>query len=339
MATLQPPALNAPTPTLADWIELQTLCSPRRRTNATELISIGQLEDDREAIGAIEDARLEEIADHVFTELDRRARAANGRYPFQLNETGTSLVLRDGRLTDGEYAYVFCLLVSEYRRQQMIAKSVFAPVAGDVEDLFQVCSTLAAAGLLRGMAVSFGFPRPDGSGFLTALKRTFEEKMREGRTETAARPGVSSHTKDGGIDIIAWRDFPDGLPSKLYLLGQCASGGAYPSKSVGACLGSFHGDWFTAQPASPPIEALFVPFMLDHDLVVRRSESPAVARAGHYLSLTRNLGIVLDRCRIAYLVEDGTAIAQEKPDWVERASEFGRVRSWVDQVSVAMRVA
>jgi hypothetical protein len=338
LPALQPPALNAPTPTLADWIELQTLYSPRRRTNDSELIAIGQLEDDRRYDGAIEaDARLEELANQVFTELERRVKAANGRYPFHLNEAGTSLLLRDGGLTDGEYAYLFCLLVSEYRRQQMVAKSVFATVADDVEDLFQVCSTIAAAGLLRGTAVSFGFPRPDGSGFLTALKRTFEEKMREGRTETAARPGVSSHTKDGGIDIIAWRDFPDGLPSKLYLLGQCASGTAYPAKSVRGFLASFHGDWFTVHPASPPIEALFVPFMLDHDLVVRRSETPTIARAGYYLSLTRDLGIILDRCRIAHLVEDGAAIAHEKPDWVERASEFGRVRNWVDQVSIAMR--
>jgi len=213
----------------------------------------------------------------------------------------------------------------------------FTGVTADIEELFQLCSTVAAAGLLSGMAISFGFPRPDGSGFLMALKRTFEERMREGVTESSARPGVSSHKKDGGIDIVAWRDFPDGMPSKLYLLGQCASGDAYPSKSIKNFLGSFHGDWFTVQPASPPIDALFIPFMLDHDLVVRKSENVDKARAGHYLSMARDLGVIVDRCRIAYLVEDGAAIARNKPDWVEGALELGRVKVWVDAVRFAMR--
>jgi hypothetical protein len=330
---LEPPVLNAATATLSDWMELHTLSSPRRETNDTELIALGQLADDREDVDTIEaDARLERLADEVFDELDRRLVATHGSYPFALSETGTRLTLKEGHLTDGNYAYLFCLLVSEYRRQEMLARSIFAPVIAEVEDLFQVCSTIAAAGFLNGFAVSFGFPRPDGSGFLAALRRTYQERMREGETEAAARPGVSSHTKDGGIDIIAWRDFPDGLPSKLYLLGQCASGAAYPSKGVRSFISSFHGDWFTKAPASPPIEALFVPFMLDHDLVVRPSERPTQARSGRYLSLGRDLGVIIDRCRIAHLVDGGIALAHENPDAVERAAEIHRVREWVNSV-------
>jgi hypothetical protein len=318
-------------------MELHTLSSSRRETNDTELIALGQLTDDDEGDDTIEaDARIELLADEVFSELDRRAIAAHLCYPFELSESGTKISLKEGDLSDGAYAYLFCLLVSEYRRQEILARSIFAPVAADVEDLFQVCSTIAAAGMLRGFAVSFGFPRPDGSGFLNALKSTYEERMREGETERAARPGVSSHTKDGGIDVIAWRDFPDGLPSKLYLLGQCASGAVYPSKSVRSFLGSFHGDWFTKPPASPPIEALFIPFMLDHDLVARKSESPAEARAGKYLSLTRDLGVIVDRCRIAHLVEGGIAFARERPECVERVAEITRVREWVISVWASM---
>jgi len=337
---LQPPALNASTPTLADWMELHSFYNARGRTSGADLIAIGQVEDDRESDDHIEsDARLEALVDRVFLELDRRARAADGRYPFRVNQAGSSLLVREGDLNYGEYAYLFCLLVSEYRRQQMITSSIFAPVAAEVEDLFQLCGTIAAAGLLRGAAVSFGFPRPDGSGFLEALKRTFVDRMCEGQTEAAARPGVSSRTKDGGIDIVAWRDFPDGLPSKLYLLGQCASGAAYPSKGIRSFLSSFHGDWFLVQPGSPPIEALFIPFMLDHDVVPRRTESLAAARAGRYLSMARELGVILDRCRIACLVEDGAAMAHVKPSLVEGVSEFARVRSWVDRVSAAIRAA
>ena len=45
------------------------------------------------------------------------------------------------------------------------------------------------------------------------------------RSDDNVPPGFPSQLKDGGIDVIAWKDFPDKLPGKLYLLGQCASAG------------------------------------------------------------------------------------------------------------------
>lgn len=333
MSNLQAPSLTAPVSTLADWMELQALSNPRKLSADADLIAIGQAAEDEAPDDAADaDAQTEALLDDVFDELERRMGAADGAYPFALSSRGTALEAVATARSDGHYAYLFCLLVSEYRRGQLLPKPVFASHAAAVEDLFQVCSTVAAAGLLGGAAVSFGFPRPDGSGFLAALKQTYEDRFREGRTEHAPRAGVSSHTKDGGIDVIAWRSFPDGLPGKLYLLGQCASGLQYPAKSVGTFLRRFHGDWFVQQPASAPIEALFVPFMLDHDLPVRRNESRADARTGQYLSLARDLGVIVDRCRLAFLVERGMARAAEAPAEVERAGEMGRVRAWVDAV-------
>lgn len=333
MPTLEAPSLTAPLATLADWMELWALTSPRRLATDSDLIAIGQASEDETPTDAIQaDTETEALFSDIFGELERRARAAQVAYPFALDGRGTTLTTVAGPLSDAQIAYVFCLLVSEYRRAELVAKGVFQPHAAAVEDLFQVCSTIAAAGLLGGSAVSFGFPRPDGSGFLAAMKRTFEGRVREGWTEATARPGVSSHSKDGGIDVVAWRSFPDELPGKLYLLGQCASGAQYRSKSVRHYLSTFHGDWFTQSPASPPIDALFVPFVLDHELTVRRGESLAEARTGLYLSLARSLGVLVDRCRMAYLVGLGLLRAAVAPSDVDRADDIGQVRAWVNAV-------
>jgi len=331
--TLEAPSLTAPVPTLADWMELWALTNSRGIATDSDLAGIAHATEDYTPSDIIEaDVEREAVFDEVFGEIERRLNAAASAYPFVLDSRGTTLRVSGQEFSDAQIVYTFCLLVSEYRRAQLLPQFVFRAHTAAVEDLFQVCSTVAAAGLVGGAAVSFGFPRPDGSGFLSALERTYVQRMREGETERVARPGVSSQTKDGGIDVIAWRQFPDALPGKLYLLGQCASGAQYPEKGVRSYLDSFHGDWFTCQPGSKAIEAVFVPFVLDHDLAVRRGESRSEARFGRYLSLARRLGVLVDRCRLAYLVELGIAHANTTPGDVDRMDELESVRAWVETV-------
>jgi hypothetical protein len=337
MSILIPPSLNSKVSVLADWMELQALSSPNKLATESDLLAISHIDDELdEENDAIEtDARVEELIDEIFSELVRRMDTSGKQYPFDINESGTILTL-EKNCSDGQYAYLFCLLVSEWRRRQIVPEQVFTPIVKSVEDLFQICSTIAAAGLLNGCAISFGFPRPDRSGFLEALKRTFEEGMREGRVVPIAEPGIESRTKDGGIDIIAWRHFPDGLPGKLHLLGQCASGNNYPEKSVGSFLKSFFGDWFVCPPGSQVLEAIFIPFMLEEGYNRLKSESIIEARHGRYLSIARTMGIIVDRCRMAYLVGTGMEIATANPSWVQCAPEMKRVREWVNSAETAL---
>lgn len=337
MSILIPPSLTSEVSVLADWMELQALSSPNKLTSESDILAISHIDDelDKENDSMETDARAEELIDEIFSELGRRIMISGDQYPFTINSRGTILTLENDR-SDGQYAYLFCLLVSEWRRRQIVPKQVFTPIANSVEDLFQICSTIAAAGLLNGCAMSFGFPRPDNSGFLEALKRTFEEGMCEGQVVPKARPGVESRTKDGGIDVIAWRHFPDGLPGKLHLLGQCASGHNYPEKSVRSYLKSFFGDWFVCEPGSHVLEAIFIPFMLEQSYTRLKSESKIEARHGRYLSMARTMGVIVDRCRIAYLVETGMEIANIKPSWVQCASEMKRVRDWVNSAEIAL---
>lgn len=329
--SLQPPALSADVSTLADWMELQALSSPRKLSTESDIMAISHVDDDLDTGSgdSIEaDEQAEELVDNIFFELDRRCTIVGKSYPFTINPTGTSLALKPN-LSDAQYTYLFCLLVSEYRRAQLVSKSVFSPLADQVEDLFQICSTIAAAGLLNGCAISFGFPRPDGSGFLDALKRTFEEGMREGEVVLKTRHGVPPKTKDGGIDIIAWRHFPDDLPGKLHLLGQCASGNNYDKKPIRPYINNFFQDWFNCQPASPAIEALFIPFMMEESYTFRKDETRAEGRHGHYMVMARTMGVIVDRLRLAHLVDIGMNIFKDNPTWVQRAKDIHLVRDWV----------
>ena len=49
----------------------------------------------------------------------------------------------------------------------------FFEIDNKIRDLFQACATWAAAGDVKGHAYSFGFPRPDHSGFLVKLKTIY----------------------------------------------------------------------------------------------------------------------------------------------------------------------
>jgi hypothetical protein len=326
--------------TLADWMELQALVAKTRMATGSDILAIAQVaEEDHEGEGVEDTTPIEARVDDIFRELERRAEAAKGLYPFKISTKGTALSLRAKKPNTGQYAYLFCLLVSEHRRREFISERVFDSLRSEVESLFQICSSVAAAGLFSGNSIAFGFPRPKAKGFLTALTQTYEHFFCEGVTERAVRPGVSSYTKDGGIDIVAWRDFPDGLPGKLYLVGQCASGHDYPAKPVRVYLSSFLGDWFTEQPATKPLEALFIPFMLDRDLKVRKTETISAARRGKYLSFTRDHGVVIDRCRLAYLVDTGMSVSRDRTFRIDGAKEILKLRKWVDTALRNLRAA
>ena len=135
--------------------------------------------------------------------------------------------------------------------------------------MFQVCACLAAGGYTAGEVVSFGFPRPTGTAFLPALRATYE-RFGAGSVKQSVPPGFPVATKDDGIDVIAWRDHPDRMPGKLYLLGQCASGVDWRTKSVVDRIEPFHG-WFTELPARHYLPSMFIPFTLH-----------PVQRSGHH---------------------------------------------------------
>jgi len=329
---------------LADWLELSALSSDRRQVSEAGLIGLHELYGgESDATSRVEpetgDSLDESILDTVqeqsiqcaVEEIMYRQEVLHGHYPFQVRPRGILLshTKSEEQLTTGEWVYLFCLLSSAIREGglQTTNESIKTRIAA----LFQACACLAAAGYLSGSVTSFGFPRAQGNAFLPALQLAYND-FGEGtvRGDDNVPPGFPSQLKDGGIDVIAWKDFPDKLPGKLYLLGQCASGKNWREKSVGQYVKSFHGNWFTGHPASGPIEAMFIPFTFHHDLQDTDGiDFPTLLKNRlHYETFT--FGVIHDRLRIAYFADVGSSLSQGTQGVL--TENFESMKIWVRDV-------
>lgn len=217
-------------------------------------------------------------------------------YPFVL--TGEGIELRDSVSP----AYVFQLLVS--------LGSVDSHRDGTtVYKLFEELSAEAAGRYLGDSrtAVVFGSPRHDlPAGFrdaVVALVRLLREgKLREDRE------GLDQ-SKDDGLDIVAWREFPDRRASKLILFGQCAAGRRWREKASDLRPDDWCKNNLTRAFAVNPIPAFFVPRAL--------SEKDA-----NYYGVNQ---VLLDRCRISSLCSAPLAggLDERLREWIEAAVERG----------------
>ena len=186
-------------------------------------------------------------------------------YPFTVDMSPPALVqIPDITSTPGRVVYLFCLLASAMRENRVQPAGSTNAARKEIANLFQVCACLAAGGYIVGDVASFGFPRATGTDFLPALRDTFQ-RFGAGEVRPAVPPGHPTAAKDDGIDVIAWRDHPDRMPAKLYLLGQCASGRGWEEKSVRDRIPQFHG-WFSTPPATHCLPSMFIPFTLHHDV-------------------------------------------------------------------------
>ena len=305
---------------LADWIEFQVLISEFHFFQINKLLHIVDEDQEFENPNFVEqDTINEQLTESVLNEIQVRINSLNDSYPFYLNDDGTELLLHEA-ITPGGYSYLYCLFFSHINRDNVLYPD--PPSQNSDRDLMQICSTIAAAARVSGSAVSFGYPRPDHTNFLTALSETYQ-KMGEGTVLENVPLGAPRYEKDGGIDVIAWGTTPDGCPGRAYLLGQVATGADWNGKSVKNDIDEFHSTWFSPPPPSTPIPAMFIPFCLD----VKADET--LEDVLHYKTV--KFGEMYYRYRLPLFVEQGYEMAHQQgaPD-VGRVNEFDKVIKYVN---------
>lgn len=342
-------AISPPNPTdtrsaLADWLELRTLMDSRGVSTRAALLNVLDiLEDDAPESGSV-DAETGEVLDEAileseryqfvdiaFEELRYRNDLLGESYPFEVDASRQRLVRRSEEHTahTGQVVYLFCLLASAIRERRLHAATALSQAEQSIADVFQICACLAAGGYLNGDVSSFGFPRASGIGFLTALRDTFIRfGIGQVRDNDDIPDGLPTSLKDGGIDVIAWRNHPDGMPGKLYLIGQCASGLRWRDKSVVEYIRQLHGSWFTHRPAEHSTPAMFIPFPFHYDISERN---------GPYLEAVKNrfwheeprFGVIFDRLRITHFANACMALAEAHRQRVDGSDRFEQVVSWV----------
>ena len=340
-ASILSPGTNDTRSTQADWAELQALLSTRGTWTSGDLYGLLDfLEDtatnpssiDEETEEELDESILESQRDRlvgiVFDELRYRERILGKSYPFSISTDQ----LRIERVPDvpsvpGRTVYVFCLLVSAIREKKIQSPDLTKNVQCRIPNLFQICACLAAGGYIAGDVASFGFPRRTGTNFLSALRETYQ-RFGAGTVKTTIPPGFPASTKDGGIDVIAWKDHPDRMPGKLYLLGQCASGRNWGEKSVLERIPQFHG-WFSETPAAHCVPSMFIPFTLHRDLADDPDVSFDEMLKNRLLHEERRYGIVFDRCRVAHFADTCLRTDGETTRSVDGRNQFSEIETWV----------
>jgi hypothetical protein len=285
----------------------------------------------------VESAR-EQIVNNTFEELDYRRACIGDAYPFGIdarNQTVTFLGMGEGEQS-GRQIYLFCLLTSAIRAGQIQGGDEIRELAQEIAVNFQICACLAAGGFFAGCVSSFGFPRATGDAFLPALRNTYA-RFGFGTVRADIPEGLPEELKDGGIDVIAWREFPDHMAGKLYLLGQTASGANWRAKSVVEYIPQLHGSWFTEAPAKHNTPAMFIPFPLQHEMDEPRRDSFAITLKRRFWHEEQRFGIIFDRIRIPHLAKVCLQLPEEVRNQVESADRVNAIGTWVNKTIALFR--
>ena len=109
---------------------------------------------------------------------NRRDTLGASAYPFDLDARGGVLTCNVAQGSLGHAAYILSLILSNLRSVSLVLSgSRLHPDEREVSRLrefFQYFATAAMASEIQGSAWSFGFPRPDGTGFFDKLTQIWQ---------------------------------------------------------------------------------------------------------------------------------------------------------------------
>ena len=331
---IEPPLPSATRSRLADWVEVESLIHARGAGSgdlAGLYRSVQDSEHDTHRDGStgeyLESEILEEglalFGEQVLAELEYRSHVLGADYPFVLRDAGAQWRVVpaarrvDDRLGAAHCCYVFCLLASALRGDCIHGVRA-AELKRMMERLFQAVAVDAAAAIMHGEVISFGWPRPERDGFRAALAQA-SRRLGLGAPLGDLPAWSSGQEKDAGIDVIAWREFRDRRPGKLVMLGQVASGQDWRSKSVKNDTYRFFA-WFSKRPTEHFIPSIFIPFPQHHECSPRDDTVfNDTAEAEAWLR-EQSLGLVIDRLRIVELAAARLGSTE---------GTLGQLRNWV----------
>ena len=257
----------------------------------------------------------EEIVSSTVACIEVRQRVLGPTaYPFNLDTSGDVLTCQLNQESIGHTAYVLSLVLSNLRSLSPILDgSHLHPDEGEVNRLrrfFQYFATAALASEIQGSAWSFGFPRPDESGFLDKLRQIWRT-LGDGRVE--AQLGAPSDPKDDKIDVFAARMHPDRMPGFPLAAAQVATGTDARDKSLKGHLGAFKSRWFARQPVTEFVAYMVVPFAIADD---------------RFVDDVRVMGNVLHRLRMPRRVADAAQLL-ETGETIEGYELLAEAAQWV----------
>ncbi len=259
---------------LADWIELSLL-----KANVTHY-SVQQIES-----LALEwtDKQVHEVT-FALQIMKKRSQGAGAGYPFEVN--AWAVTAKQGARG---FWYSMMLLMSRSSATTQILSSQPTP---EEAELFEEFSAMACEAYLGRDSTSrlFGWPSKCGR------PQVFHEAMSWLALEMGVDLGNAfkpSRRKDGGVDVVVWRNFPDAKRGFQILLVQATLQDAIMNKSRDIDI-RLWGGWLD----------------LDRDPVTVLT-TPRATFKTHDWNEASLTSIVLDRCRLSYLVPGSNEVALE----------------------------
>lgn len=239
-------------------------------------------------------------------------------YPFTLDKRGKALTCTlkpaDEQVSFGRAAYILSVVLSNLPPMSPVFDgSCLHPDNNEVRQLrmlFQYFATAALASELQGSAWSFGFPRPDQSGFIKKLTQIWE---RLGDGQVFPQPGAPTKPKDDQIDVFAARPHPDGLPGFLLAVAQVVTGKNANQKSLKGHLDAFKDRWFSRRPVTAFLPYMIVPFAKTDD---------------QFLDTVRIMGNVLHRLRVPRRVAEAAKLV-EAGEMIEGYDQLTQAVEWI----------
>lgn len=295
MSLIPDPVASAGAIEHADWLELTALEAADQNSSFQDLVAVLNRAGSTDIFpasfsgGDRASELTERLATDAFSELHNRVTACDEAYPFELSDQ--SLELRDQ--SQEHSAYTFMLLL----KQVGVTKG---PRLVKGATHFEELCTEAACRYLGGEASGaecyhMGFPRRTTAANFTTALRELLLRLGDGG-EVQIRPS-SRWKKDGKLDLVAWRHFPDHRHGKLIAFGQCAAGADYVDKITELIPHRFQRLWMTRPIAPEPLSFFFIPRCIDDEGLEEVISADA---------------ILFDRCRIAALLEgSGSSLSDQ----------------------------
>ena len=272
------PSATAPTREIADFAEL--LAWRDGEASMTGIVAaVNRLEENDYSAGVYEDDPSEHRIEEAFGELEFRTGACGIRhgYPFEIGESGNAIRLADRSSSLRSLVYRFLLLAT---RLNMKDNRKHAGIDG--ANLFERLSAQVSQEYLGERAESLVFGTGSGGGNFQNRIDDLCKRMGEGDRFDGER-GASAHTKDGKLDVVAWKPFSDRRRGKLILFGQCKTGTSYRDSLAHLQPDSFCDKWMRSSPALVPVRGFFL------------SEALTTTR---WYNAVRDAGLLFDRCRM-----------------------------------------
>lgn len=276
------PSSRASLHELADFIELSAWRDGHAST-VSVASALGRTGENDYTNGVPEEDEFDYLPGSAYSEIQMRSRACGSGddYPFTIDDKGYTFRLYVDESNHRHIVYRYLLLAT---RLNMKSDRIHANLDGT--HLFErLCAAIAKA-YLGTRASSFVFGTAASGETFRSKVNDLCERIGEGR---GVKSEISRSTRDGKLDVVAWKPFADSWPGKIVIFGQCKTGTDYRGMMTQLQPAAFCANYLQDLPALLPVRAFFVAEALP------RSGADSLVE---WSNISSQSGLLFDRCRM-----------------------------------------